>query len=226
MSIPEKYLAIKNKFAEALRTGNFSTTAAIPLDDLKMAKIHLSSENGQPYYTLLLNTITEKEKTLVETKEGVKVAGVESNYARNQHIYLAHRFTEDPLLASLKKIIERQKYFWVTAKNNDLGKISSDVLAKIKKSGFFIAIMTHQHALKDGNYTANSWVLEEKAAALAFGHRPIIMLEEGVERHYAGYVQSEEQIIPFTKANFEIKAEGAVKTIDATFKKFINQGLI
>jgi len=225
MSVPEKYLAIKNNFAEALRTGNFSAIAAIPLDDLKMAKIHLGSESGQPYYTLLMQTITEKEKTLVEAKEGVKVAGIESNYAKNQHVYLAHRFAEDPLLESLKKTIERQKYFWIMAKSNDLGKISPDVLAKIKRSGFFIAIMTKQHALQDGNFTANSWVLEEKAVAVAFGHRPFIMLEEGVERHYAGFVQAEEQIIPFTKVNYEAKAETIIETIDATYKKFLSRGL-
>jgi len=226
MSIPEKYLTIKNKFAEALRTGNFSSIAAIPLDDLKLAKIYLSAENAQPYYSLLLHAITEREKAIVETKEGVKVTGVESNYAKNQHIFLAHNFMDDNLLAALKKTIERHKYFWVETKKSDVGKISTDVLAKIKKSGFFIAVMTRQHELKNGNFTANSWLLEEKAVALAFGQRPIIMIEEGVERHYAGFVQTEEQMISFNRTNFDTKTEEIIKAIDETYKKYFSQGLI
>src|SRR4030043_1807396 len=195
MSIPEKYLAIMNKFAMALKTGNFSEIAGISLDDLKLARIHLSSDSSQPYYSLLLQTISEREKATMETKEGVKVSGVESNHAKNQHIFLAHRCAEDDLVETLKATIQKHKYFWAEAKRNDLGKISTDVLAKIKKCGFFIAIMTKQHELQGGNFTTNSWLIEEKGAALALGQRPIIMVEEGVERHYVGFVQNDEQIV-------------------------------
>ena len=226
MSIPEKYLAIMNKLAMSLKTGNFSEIAAISLGDLKLAKIHLSSDSSQPYYSLLLQTISEREKAAMETKEEVKVSGVESNHAKNQHIFLAHRFAEDDLVEKLKAIIQQRKYFWTEAKRNDLSIISTDVLAKIKKCGFFIAIMTKQHELQGGNFTTNSWLIEEKGAALAFGQRPIIMIEEGVERHYAGFIQNDEQIIHFNKADFNTKAEEALKRIDAIFKKYLGQGII
>jgi hypothetical protein len=226
MSIPEKYLAIMNKFAAALKTGNFSEIAGIPLDDLKLAKIHLSADNTQPYYSLLLQTITEREKVTMETKEGAKVSGLESTYATNQHIFLAHRFAEDNLIEAMKKIIEQHKYLWVEAKKTDLGKISTEILAKIKKSGFFIAIMTKQHELHGGNFTANSWLIEEKGAALAFGQRPMIMVEEGIERHYVGFVQNEEQIIRFNKTDFDTKAKALIKRIDIIYKKYLGQGLI
>jgi hypothetical protein len=42
MSIPKKYLTIMNKFAQALKTGDLSEVNAIPLNDVKLAKIHLS----------------------------------------------------------------------------------------------------------------------------------------------------------------------------------------
>lgn len=48
MSIPEKYLTIMNKFAKALKTGDLSEVNAIPLDDVKLAKIHLSSTALNP----------------------------------------------------------------------------------------------------------------------------------------------------------------------------------
>lgn len=226
MPIPEKYLAIMNKFAAALKTGNFSEIAGIPLDDLKLAKIHLSSDSSQPYYSLLLDTITEREKVTMGTKEVAKVSGFESNYAKNQHIFLAHRFTEDNLIETMKKSIEQHKYIWAEAKKSDLGKISTDVLAKIKKCGFFIAIMTKQHELHGGNFTTNSWLIEEKGAALAFGQYPLVMVEKGIERHYVGFVQAEDQIICFNKTDFDAKTEALIKRIDTIYKKYLGQGLI
>lgn len=50
------------------------------------------------------------------SKEGVKVSGTESNYAKNQHIFLAHKFAEDDLVVILKKTIERHKYLWAEGK--------------------------------------------------------------------------------------------------------------
>jgi hypothetical protein len=147
MSIPEKYLTIMNKFAKALKTGDLSEVNAIPLDDVKLAKIYLSFDSTQPHYALLLHTITEREKATMGSKEGVKISGIESNYAKNHHIFLAHRFAEDDIVVILKKTIERHKYLWAEGKKNDLGKISADILAKIKNCGFFIAILTKQHEL-------------------------------------------------------------------------------
>jgi len=226
MSIPEKYLAIMNKLAMSLKTGNFSEIATISLGDLKLAKIHLSSDSSQPYYSLLLQTISEREKAAMDTKEEVKVPVAESNHAKSQHIFLAHRFAEDDLVETLKATIQKHKYFWAEAKRNDLGKISTDVLAKIKKCGFFIAIMTKQHELQGGNFTTNSWLIEEKGAALALGQRPLVMAEEGIERHYLGFLQNEDQMIYFNRASFSAKAEEVLKRIDTIYKKYLGQGLI
>ncbi|MGA2525437.1 MAG: hypothetical protein ABSF79_02305 [Smithellaceae bacterium] len=226
MSIPEKYLTIMNKFAQALKTGDLSEVNAIPLDDVKLARIHLNSDSTQPYYSLLLHTIKEREKATLDSKEGVKVSGVESNYAKNQHIFLAYKFADDDLVIILKKTIERHKYLWAEGKKNDLGKISADILAKIKNCGFFIAILTKQHELQGGNFTTNSWLIEEKGAALAFGQRPLVMVEEGIERHYVGFVQNDDQIIYFNMADFSTKAEDVIKRIDATYIKYLGQDLI
>lgn len=226
MSIPEKYLTIMNKYAQALKTGDLSEVNAISLDDVKLAKIHLSSDSAQPYYALLLHTIKEREKATMGSKEGVRVSGVESNYAKNEHIFLAHKFAEDDFVVILKKTIERHKYLWAEAKKNDLGKISADILTKIKNCGFFIAILTRQHELQGGNFTANSWPIEEKSAALAFGQRPLVMVEEGIERHYVGFVQNDDQIINFNTADFSIKAEEVIKIIDTIYKKYLGQDII
>jgi hypothetical protein len=52
------------------------------------------------------------------------------------------------------------------------------------------------------------------------------MVEEGIERHYVGFVQNDDQIIYFNMADFSTKAEDVIKRIDATYIKYLGQDLI
>lgn len=145
---------------------------------------------------------------------------VESNFAKNKAIFLAHIFAEEELIGTLKKIIIDGGYSWEEGKREDLGSISEDILTKIKKCGFFVAVMTKKDKL-DGKdeFTTSSWLIEEKGAALAFGHHPLIMVEEGVERHYVGFLQSDDEMIFFNRKDHESKMQAAVRKIDKTFQK-------
>jgi len=98
-----------------------------------------------------------------------------------------------------------------------LGSISEDILSKIKACGFFIVLMTKKDKLEGGKYTTSSWLIEEKGAALAFGHRPLIIVEEGVDRHYVGFLQSDDEMIYFERENFDEKIKEAITKIDNTF---------
>ena len=82
-------------------------------------------------------------------------------------------------MSGLKKYLERENLQWVEGRRQDLGSISGDILTKIKESGFFLAVMTKRDKIEKGDYTVSSWLLEEKGVALAYGHRPLIMVEEG-----------------------------------------------
>ena len=221
MVVPDKYLEIATKFERALRTGDFTEINTIPLDDLKLAKAHLIPDRNFPYYSLLLDKINEKES--MSSHKGLKVQGIESNFGKNKDIFLAHIFAEEDLIGKLKQIIEQNDYQWKEGKRNDLGSISEDILKKIKDCGFFIAVMTKRDELQRGNFTTSSWLIEEKGAALAFGHRPLIMVEEGIDRHYVGFLQSDDEMIYFNRSNFDVKIEEAMKKIDNTYKKYVGQ---
>ena len=132
---------------------------------------------------------------------------------------MAHRFEEQGLIEKLKDIIQRNGYQWEEGKREDLGSISEDILSKIKTCGFFIVLMTKKDKLESGKYTTSSWLTEEKGAALAFGHRPLIIVEEGVDRHYVGFLQSDDEMIYFERENFDEKIKEAITKIDNTFKK-------
>jgi len=146
---------------------------------------------------------------------------IESYFAKNKDVFLAHIFAEKELIDDLKGIIIEETYSWKEGKREDLGSISEDILTKIKNCGFFIAVMTKKDKL-DGKdkFTTSSWLIEEKGAALAFGHRPLIMVEEGIERNYVGFLQSDDEMIFFNRENYKSKMRDAVKKIDKTFQKF------
>lgn len=191
-------------FQRAVKTGELSEINKIPLEDLKMAKHRLVSDKDSPYYSLLLDTIKERY----------------TNFAKNKDIFLAHRFAEDELIEELKKDIKKAGYNWKEGKREDLGSISEDILSKIESCGFFVAVMTRKDQLKSGRYTTSSWLIEEKRAALAFGHRPLIMVETDVDRHYVGFLQSDDEMIYFDRKNFKSKVDEAIKKIDNTFRKY------
>jgi len=147
-----------------------------------------------------------------------------SNFAANKDIFLAHIFAEKELIDELKRIIVENNYSWKEGKREDLGSISEDILIKIRNCGFFVAVMTKKDKLEaHDKFTTSSWLIEEKGAALAFGHRPLIMVEDGIERHYVGFLQSDDEMIYFSRDNYGIKMREALKKIDCTYQKFAGQ---
>jgi hypothetical protein len=72
----------------------------------------------------------------------------------------------------------------------------------------------------------NRFYMRSVTAAWAFGQRPLVMIEEGIERHYVGFVQNDDQIIYFNMADFSAKVEDVVKRIDTIYKKYLGQDLI
>ena len=64
----------------------------------------------------------------------------------------------------------------------------------------------------------NRFYTRSIATALAFGQPPFVMVEEGIERHYVGFVQDDDQTIYFNMPDFSMKAEEVVKIIDASYK--------
>ena len=148
-----------------------------------------------------------------------KGAKMESEFPKNRTVFIAHSFKEEKLVSGLKKYLEMKNIQWVEGRRQDLGSISGDILTKIKESGFFLAVMTKRDKIEKDGYTVSSWLLEEKGAALAYGHRPLIMVEEGVDRHYVGFLQGDDQLIYFERDEFSAKMIETVEMILRTLEK-------
>lgn len=217
MQIPDKFKKMAVAFQRALKTNRFEEIDSIPLEDLRLAKAHLIPDKKFPYYSLLLDKIKERESTAVQ--QGFRVPEISSNFSKNKDVFLAHRFAEAELIGKLKMGIEEAGYKWKEGRRDNLGSISEDILTKIKNCGFFVVLMTKKDKLESGKFTVSSWLLEEKGAALAFGHRPLIMVEEGIDRDYVGFLQSDDEMIFFERTGFEKKIKEAIKKINNTYDR-------
>ena len=218
MVIPDNIQRLMAIFQRAVESGDHTEVDEIPLADMRQAKHLLVCDRDFPYYSLLLEKIEERKS------EGYAldrpVSSRETNFARNKEVFLAHRFAEEALIGQLKAAIEVAGYLWREGKRHDLGSISEDILNKIRDCGFFVAVMTMNDELKRGGFTTSIWLIEEKGAALAFGHRPLIMVEPGVDRHYVGFLHSDDEMIYFDRSDFDASVRVAVGKIEATYRRY------
>lgn len=122
-------------------------------------------------------------------------------------VFLSHRFAEKEYVEGLTRFLENEGFSPVTGQSANT-YISQAVLQRIKDAEFFLCLMTRDKAKTDGTFTTSPWLLEEKGAALAFGKRIVLMIEEGVED--IGGLQGDWQRIHFGSKGFLTAALQAV----------------
>lgn len=129
---------------------------------------------------------------------------------KDKSVFLSHRFAEEEYVNGLRKLLEQNGFGIVTGKAANT-YISKAVLDRIKSCEFFLCLMTRHEQKSDGTYTTSPWLLEEKGAALAFGKRIVLMVEEGVVD--VGGLQGDWQRIHFGPKGFLNAALEAVEQL-------------
>lgn len=119
-------------------------------------------------------------------------------------VFLAYQFKDRELAKGLRLLLQNNGFTPLDGENLP-ERISKGILKRIKQSSSFIAIITKRDELSDGGYTTSSWLLEEKGAALMVNKTVILMVEQGVNDHYIGYLQSDSQRIHFDRNSFANK---------------------
>jgi CheY-like chemotaxis protein len=158
-------------------------------------------EHGQLLMELrdMLSQLADKTK-----EEQVSHKGLQKT------VFLSHRFAEQEYVQGLQRLLE-QNGFEVTTGKSANTYISKAILDRINKCDFFLCLMTRGDQKSDGTYTTSPWLLEEKGAALAFGKRIVLMVEEGVVD--IGGLQGDWQRIHFGAKGFLNAALEAVKQL-------------
>jgi hypothetical protein len=78
-----------------------------------------------------------------------------------------------------------------------------EILRKIRLARFFVCVLTHRLQLQNGRFASSVWLYQEIGAAVALGKKPLILVEEGLDEHYAGELQKNYEYVPFSRVEFE-----------------------
>jgi hypothetical protein len=127
-------------------------------------------------------------------------------------VFVAYRKQDRQYVDALNTMLRKEGFaphdgFAVT------GYVGTGVLDEIRSCEFFLALMTKEARKESGGYTTSPWLLEEKGAALAFGKKMVLLVQDGVEDF--GNLQGDLQRIHFKPKNFASAALDAVTHLRA-----------
>jgi hypothetical protein len=113
-------------------------------------------------------------------------------YLEEPHqVFLAHQFDQEdtPLELILRSTLTEAGYDVVDGRVDGLEQFRHTILAKLKKSRFFLCLLTRRAQLKSGAYVSSVWLYQEIGAAIGLGKKPLLLVEDGMDSHYAGELQ-------------------------------------
>ena len=76
-------------------------------------------------------------------------------------------------------------------------------------------MLTRRARLDVGTFASSVWLYQEIGAAVAFDRKPLILVEDGMDEHYAGEQQKGYEYIPFDRVHFEAAFEPVAFRLDA-----------
>lgn len=120
-------------------------------------------------------------------------------------VFVAHQFNEDDEELALyieKELLVPNGFRPVYGKAEGLEEFRASILRQIKDARFFLCLLTKRTRLDSGQFTSSVWLYQEIGAAMAFGKNPLILVEEGLDHHFAGELQIIYEYIPFSRSNY------------------------
>lgn len=119
--------------------------------------------------------------------------------------FIARQFSDEdlPLFYYLQKSVLRP--LGIEALDGQVDGIEAfrgEILRKIRNARFFICILTHRKQLLEGRFASSVWLYQETGAAVALGKKPLILVENGMDEHFAGELQKNYEYIPFSRQNY------------------------
>ena len=155
------------------------------------------------------------EETMDKTGEGFMQPTKDwVSFASNEIVFLAHRFIEQELVTQVKEALNKQSFQYREGKVEHLGYITEDILAKIKESSFFLALITPADKFEKGKFSTSSWILMEIGVAIAYERKVAILAEDCVEQEeYARKLQPDAQYEVFKRENFKEALDKVIKRI-------------
>lgn len=173
-----------------------------------------------PYFIIeYASDIKTKKFNPLDTNEDIV------SFASNKMIFLARKFNDtdsDNMKQIIEKEFTKEGFIIVEGKVEDCGYVTEDILEKIKKSGFFLALITPVSEFKSGKFSASAWVLMEIGSAVAYDRKVMVLADNSVDTsEYESKLQRDCQYEPFSKGNLKSALEKVVDRIKNEYQKMI-----
>jgi hypothetical protein len=133
-------------------------------------------------------------------------------------VFIAHQFnTDDTDIVSYirDKVLVPNGFKVLDGRADGLEEFRTSILTKIRRARFFLCLLTKRQELTSGTYASSVWLYQETGVAVAYGKKPLLLVEEGVDSQYVGELQSIYEHITFTRSNHPLK-------FDAISRRFLN----
>jgi hypothetical protein len=78
-----------------------------------------------------------------------------------------------------------------------------EILRKLRLARYFVCLLTRRNQLREGGFASSVWLYQETGAAVALGKKPLILVEDGMDEHFAGELQKNYEYILFSRTNYE-----------------------
>ncbi len=152
-----------------------------------------------------LMTLTDKGVRLAETgylePEERKMVYREDPYS----VFVARQFrTQDyALFEHLRdQVLGPNGLAAIDGSVDGIEAFRGEILRKIGLARYFVCLLTKRAELASGAFASSVWLYQEIGAAVALGKRPLVLVEEGIDSHFAGELQKNYEFIPFCRNDF------------------------
>jgi hypothetical protein len=168
------------------------------------------------------NVLTEKGKAVADQgafddEEKNLFYRLEDPYS----VFVAHQFNKDDqdVVDYIRDtVLAPEGYKLLEGRAEGLEEFRQSILSKIQKGRFFICLLTKQTELVSGQYASSVWLYQETGVAVAYGKRPLLLVEEGISTEYIGELQRIYEYITFTRINYPRKFKAICRRFNVDLK--------
>ena len=123
-------------------------------------------------------------------------------------VFVAYQFNRDDtdLVTYIhEEILLPHGFTMLDGRVDGLEEFRASILEKIRHARFFLCLLTKRVELASGTFASSVWLYQETGVAVAYGKKPLLLVEEGLDSDYVGELQSIYEYIMFTRSNYPQK---------------------
>lgn len=119
-------------------------------------------------------------------------------------VFIAHHFNDDDtaLVTYIRdEVLQPYGFTMLEGRVDGTEPFRTAILEKIRRARFFLGLLTKRVKLASGKFISSVWLYQEIGIAVAYGKKPVILVEERIDKEYVGELQSIYEHISFNRSN-------------------------